>query len=137
MRMFCLSPTDVTTETIWSDMEPLLSRFAAATGEASPDQIRNGVAQEMLQLWGLQDAERVRAVTITELSDTPRGLLCTIRIAASDDSVPPPIQERMLDTIANWAREKGCVALRIVGRKGWLKRFPQFKQTAIVMEWAF
>lgn len=136
MRMFCLSPTDITTETIWSDMEPLLSRFAAATGETWPEQIREGVAQELLQLWGLQDAERVRAVTVTELSDTPRGLLCTIRVAATDDSVPAPIQERLLDAIGAWAREKGCVALRIVGRKGWLRRFPRFKQTAVVMECA-
>ena len=135
MRMFCLSATDVTTETIWSDMEPLLSRFAAKRGETSPDQIRTGVAQEMLQLWGLQDSERVRGVVVTELSDTPRGLLCTLRIAASDDSVPRPLQERLLDSIAEWAREKGCVAMRIVGRKGWLRRFPRFRQTAVVMEW--
>ena len=136
MRMFCLSSTDVSTETIWGDVKELFARFSRATGETSPEQVRRGAIEETLQIWGLQDAERVRGVVVTELSDTPRGLLCTIRIAASDDSVPIPIQERLLDAVADWAREKGCIALRIVGRKGWLRRFPRFKQTAVVMECA-
>jgi len=134
MRMFCLSPTDVTTDTIWGDIEPLFERFACKTGEISPEQIRKGAVESGLQIWGLQDAERVHAVAVTEISDTPRGLVCTIRVACGEAT--RGIQERLLEAIGHWAREMNCVTVKIVGRKGWLRRFPRFKQTAIVMEWA-
>jgi hypothetical protein len=86
-----------------------------------------------MQIWGLQDPEAVRAVAVTELNDTPRGLLCTVRVGCGKAS--KPMQERLLDAIGSWAREMDCYKVRIVGRRGWLKRFPRFKQTAVVMEW--
>jgi hypothetical protein len=131
--MFCLSPLDVTTETIWGDIEELFRRFAAKTGEISPEQVRQAAADSQLQIWGLQDAERVHAVAVTEISDTPRGYLCTVRIACGQ--APKALQERLLDSIGAWAREMNCFGVRIVGRRGWLRRFPRFKQTAVVMEW--
>ena len=133
MRMFCLSPADVSTDTIWGDIEELFKRFAAKTGEISPEQVRKGAQDSNLQIWGLQDAKTVHAVAVTEISDTPRGYLCTVRIACG--AAPKGIQERLLDSIGNWSKEMGCVAVRIVGRRGWLRRFPRFKQTSVVMEW--
>jgi hypothetical protein len=131
--MFCLSAMDATTDTIWEDVRPLFERFARVTGEISPEQVRKGAADSNMQVWGLQDAESVQAVAVTEISDTPRGYLCVVRIACGE--TPKPMQERLLDAIGAWAREMGCYAVRIVGRRGWLKRFPQLKQTAVVMEW--
>ena len=132
--MFCLSSADVMADSIWDDIAPLFQRFAVKTGEISPEQIRKGAADSNLQIWGLQDADEVHAVAVTEVSDTPRGYLCTVRIACG--TAPKGFQERLLDAIGQWAREMGCVAVRIVGRRGWLRRFRRFKQTAVVMEWA-
>lgn len=132
MRMFCLSASDVMTDTIWGDVLPFFEHFAERTGEISPDQVRQGAANSDLQVWGLQDSERVHAVAVTEISATPRGHICTIRVAAGH--APRPIQERLLDSITSWAKEIGCVTVRIVGRRGWMRRFPRFRQTAVVME---
>lgn len=133
MRMFCLSPMDVTTDTIWEDMREHFERFARATGEISPDQVRHGAANSELQIWGFQDAEQVRAVAVTELSETPRGIICTIRVGCGD--VPKALQQRLVEEIGKWARQLNCVKVRIAGRRGWLRRLPQFKPVAIVMEW--
>ena len=134
MRMFCLSPMDVSTDTIWGDVRALFERFSEATGEISAEQVRKGAMDSNLQIWGLQDAEKVHYVAVTEISETPRGLICTVRVACGES--PKPYQERLLDSIGQWAREMGCVAVRIVGRRGWLRRFRRFRPTAIVMEWA-
>jgi len=131
--MFCLSPLDVTTDTIWEDIREHFERFARKTGEITPEQVRQGAADSRFQVWGLQDAERVHAVAVTEISETAAGRLCTVRIACG--GAPVPIQERLLDEIGRWAMQMQCHAMRIVGRRGWLRRFPRFKQTAVVMEW--
>ena len=134
MRMFCLSASDVMTETIWEDIRGHLERFARKTGEITPEQVRKGAADSNLQVWGLQDAEAVHGVVVTEVSETAAGLICTVRIACGGARVA--MQERLLNAIGEWAREIGCHAVKIVGRRGWLRRFPRFKQTAVVMEWA-
>jgi len=121
------------TDAIWRDIQPFFQRFAQKTGEATPEHLRQGGADSNLQVWGLQDDKRVHAVTVTEVSETAKAPVCTVRIAYG--SAPRAMQEKLLDAMGAWAREIGCRKVRIVGRKGWLKRFPRFKQTAVVMEW--
>lgn len=133
MRIFCLSALDVTTDTIWEDVREHFERFCRKTGEISPEQVRRGAINSELQIWGLQDAECVHGIVVTEVSESPVGHLCTIRIACGD--APVPMQERLLDEVGKWASSIGCYAVRIVGRKGWLKRFPRFHQTAVVADW--
>jgi len=132
--MFCLSAADCTTETIWSDLLPCLERFERVTGEVCADQVREAAISEAMQVWGLQDAECVRLVAVTEIAKTPRGLVCTVRVATG--SASRAHQERLLDEIGRWARSLGCRCVRLVGRKGWLRRFPRLKQVGVVMEWA-
>ena len=134
MRMFCLSAADCALETIWADVAPLFERFERATGEISAEQVRSGAQAEQLQVWGLQDADGVHLVVLTEIATTPKGLVCTIRAAIGEARVG--LQARLLGEIGAWARALGCVCVRLVGRKGWLRRFRRFRQTAVVMEWA-
>ena len=134
MRMFCLSASDVKTETIWNDVREHFERFADERGEITPDQIRESAASSHAQIWGLQDSETVHAVVVTEIKRTAKGLRCEIWVAHG--GAPVPVQERLLDEIGKWAREAGCYAVRIIGRKGWMRRFPRFKPVpTTVMEW--
>lgn len=134
MRIFCLSALDATSDTIWGDVREHFERFAALRGEATPEQVRKAAADSNVQIWGLQDAEEVHAVVVTEVKETAKGHSCDIWIAHG--GAPVPIQERLLDEIGAWAREINCYRVRLIGRKGWMRRFPRFKQTAVVMEWA-
>ncbi len=133
MRMFALSAAAIATETVWDDVRELLERFERKTGEISAAQVREGAAKEHLQVWGLQDAERVHFLAVTELASTPKGPLCTVRLAVGSARVA--MQERLLDAIGAWARECGCRRVRLVGRPGWLRRFRRLRQVAVVMEW--
>lgn len=134
MRIFCLSASDVTTETIWEDVREHFERFAAIRGEATPAQVRQAAADSSAQIWGLQDAEEVHAVVVTELKATAKGIRCDIWIAHG--GAPIPIQERLLDEIGRWAKEIGCYAVRVMGRKGWKRRFPRFREVGVILEWS-
>ena len=131
MRLFVLNGDQV--ESTWNDYRHLFEQFERATGEMTAEQVKAGAIDSTLQIWGLQDSEKVHGVVATEVIQTARGLICCIRAACG--SAPRALQARLLDEIGRWARGTGCEAVRLVGRKGWLKRFPLFKQTGVVAEW--
>lgn len=128
MRMFCLSADEI--DTCWNDFAPLLERLAKR-GDFSPTHAREAAKASKQQIWGLQDAERVHGIAITEILATPSGLLCLIVGAAG--SAPKPLQVRLHDEIAKWAKEIGCVRMRLQGRRGWLRQL-KYTQTGIVGE---
>jgi len=127
-----MSVADV--EQSWDDISELFYRFARATGETSPEQIKHGALDSKLQIWGLQDTEAIRFVIVTEIIETAVDHTCVIRVACGE--VYRGIQERLVDEIGRWAKQIGCSRVRFVGRRGWLRRYPRFKPKAVVGEWS-
>lgn len=132
LRLFALDASQVS-ET-WEDYAHLFERFERKFGDISASQICDAARLGTMQLWGLQDEDEVHAVVATEICRTAGAPLCVIRIACGGARVP--MQERLLDEIGKWAsHEQGCERVRIYGRRGWLRRFPRFKQTGVIAEW--
>lgn len=129
--MFALDASQI--EATWKDYCHLFERFERTTGEMSAAQVKQAALDSTLQIWGLQDSEKVHGVVATEVAEAPRGLVCTIRVACG--TAPIGFQKRLLSEIGKWAKDTDCVAVRLVGRKGWLRRFPFFRATAVVAEW--
>ena len=119
--------------THWTDFSPYLARFEIHTRETSLEQFRQALLAEKQQLWGLQDERGVHLVCVTEILDTPRGKVCHIQAAAG--KAPHRELRQLFERIRDWAREIGCVLLRIVGRKGWRKLL-SLRETGSVMECA-
>ena len=132
MRVFCLKAEEI--ESCWQDFIVLLQRFEACCRDLTADQIVRGVRLSTMQLFGLQDAERVHAFLTTEIHETAQGKVCVL--VAACGSAPEADKRALLEFVEGWAREVGCVALRIVGRKGWLRWDRRFKRTGIVAEMA-
>lgn len=130
MRIFALSPEQV--EHVWPDFEPLMQKMEAV-GDLGAQTIRKNAADGLLQIFGIQDDEQVRGVALTEVMETPSGLI--LGIIGAVGAARGPLQERLLDEIGKWGASIGCRAVRIHGRKGWVRRFPRFKPTGIVAEW--
>ena len=131
MRMFSIAPHEV--DAVWGDFAHHFERFERVAKDIKAEQIREAAKAERLQIWGLQDAEEVHGVAGTEILDTAEGLVCVVRVACG--TAPKALQERLLDEIGKWARELGCVKVRYIGRRGWLRWFPRFRQTGVVAEW--
>jgi hypothetical protein len=127
--MFSLSAQDV--ETSWDDFGPLLTRLSGC--DLTSEQIKTNLLASRQQCWGLQDVERIHGICITEIIQTSRGLVCLI-VGACGQDIPKPLMERLHDEIGTWAKGLGCVAMRIHGRKGWLRWDRRYRQTGVVAE---
>lgn len=137
MRVFCLAPGDI--ETCWGDFAVILQQLEHACQNMTADQVCAAVKNSTAQLWGLQDEERVHAIVVTEMQHTARGQVCVIVSAYGS---PPTSDKRavidglhdVVAAIEEWAREAGCVAMRVIGRKGWRRWDRRFQKTAEVLE---
>lgn len=131
MRLFALTAAE--SQLYWDDYSHHLERLEHERGGRTAKQIKDAAGKEMMQVWGLQDADEVHGIAVTEIIETASGRVCCI--CAACGTVRKPMQERLLDEIGKWAAEIGCVKVEIQGRKGWLRYFPRFKQTGIVAAW--
>lgn len=131
MHVFSLAADQI--ESAWDAMAPLLAIYEKRCQDLSPEQIRRAALESKQQIFGLQDeACRIHGLVVTEIQVTSRGLTCVL--VAACGTAKPEYKREILDRIREWAKELGCVTLRIQGRKGWLRWDRRFKQTGITME---
>ncbi len=103
---------------VWADVKPFIQRVVDKGSDKTTQQIHDGLKEKRYQLWIAWD-EEIRACCITEtIFYEPDGLLCTIVMCAGNN-----INRwiRHIETIEDWAKDKGCFAIEIVGRDGWKK----------------
>lgn len=103
-------------------LDRVLARFPGTTTDAVVRQVLDGEAQ-------LFDAGP-GSVIVTQLRDEPTGLICCIWLAAGELA---PLLAKHEEVLA-WARAQGCDRMRIVGRRGWLRTLPAYKEVGVVME---
>lgn len=109
-------------ETVWPLAEPHLKRaMRFADGEFTLDEAQEAVRQGRFQLWLAWDAPQGRALGagVTEIFDYPRKRVCFLVLWASD--APRAAWLDGLDAVERWAKEQGCAAMRLLGRKGWAR----------------
>jgi hypothetical protein len=82
-------------------------------------------------VWGYQDNGAIRGVCITQIYQHLRGKYCAVFVAVGDLM---PILHDGLALIEDWARGLDCAAIEIIGRKGWLRVLPEYRERAVVLE---
>ncbi len=78
-------------------------------------------------LWIVIDQSKITAACVTSLV----GDACEI-VATSGTGVNNWVH--LIEGIEKYARAEGQVRVRIIGRKGWARLLPDYKQTAVVLE---
>lgn len=116
----------------WEYARKHIERFADETLLASPEDILADLKDGSKQLWLVEVSAQVVATAVTQVYETRKGRICCIWAACG--TVGLKALEPAFNEIEKWAREIGCAALEIKGRKGWARVLPNFKQTAIVLE---
>jgi hypothetical protein len=115
----------------WPHIEPLLAEFTEKTCLITPADVLKQATQGEVQLWAYHDGE-FRAVVATRIYTNAVGRVCQLYICIGHD-VSELLEGGYLQ-IERWARDIGCYAMEIVGRKGWLRALPGFAEKAVVME---
>jgi hypothetical protein len=82
-------------------------------------------------LWLAWDGTRIQAAAVTELHATEWRKVCVL-VACGGAGVNRWIA--LLDGIEAYARAAGCAAVRIMGRKGWMRLLGDYRVKRIVLE---
>jgi hypothetical protein len=129
VSVFCLGADEC--EALWPRYAHHLERLEAHGLMRAVD-VRNDLVSASKQLWGWQEGDRILGVAITCITQTPRGPMCELCAAVGTESVTGQI-EAIVDEIERWAKALGCTRLRLMGRRGWKRRF-KWRETGIVLE---
>ncbi len=79
-------------------------------------------------LWlAVADGEKIRAAGITSLAGDACEIIAVGGVGHKD-------WIRFIEGIEKYARAEGQKRVRIIGRKGWARLLPAYKQTAVVLE---
>lgn len=114
----------------WPHIEPLIAR-AAEYGWNTTDEVLALIEQSQAQCWLALDEGRLIGTWITKIEQSGKGRFCLVWLAAGErvNEWIPLVREYT----EPWARENGCKEMQIIGRKGWVKKLPDYKWTAIVL----
>lgn len=78
------------------------------------------------------EAGHVYGVVVTQVYPTMRGDICCIWGACG--TAPKSVILEVYAHIEAWARNLGCFALEIHGRRGWERMLKGFTKTAVILE---
>jgi hypothetical protein len=104
--------------------------------------VEAGVLAGDALLWLAWDGTRIQAAAVTELHATEWRKVCVIVAcgsafalrAAADRGAGMRAWIPLLDGIEAYARAAGCAAVRIMGRKGWMRLLGDYRVKRIVLE---
>lgn len=129
MHLVCVPPADALRA--FNVVEGLLRPAFAKTGLGSVADLRNALATGRSLLWLGWSGEAIEVAATTSIEHHDAGTVCVISACGGRH------QGRwlhLIDAIEFYAAEEGCRALRIYGRKGWLRLLPDLKPIAIVAD---
>lgn len=127
--LVCVDPARI--GDLWPHVAPLLRSAFMKTGFALFSDLERDVFNGSALVWLAWNGESIEAAAATALIPTDAGLVCAVLACGGKDMarwLP------LLDQIEQWAKIEGCVRSRIVGRKGWLKALPAYREKHVVIE---
>jgi hypothetical protein len=128
-QLLCIDPQQVAqfwpyaASLIKSAMEKgRLSDFAA---------VERDVLAERALLWLAWNGETSKAAAVTELGVANGEKFCTIVACGGHDRGQ---WLHLIEGLEAYGKAEGCAAIRIYGRRGWLKLLPEYRTTRVLLE---
>jgi len=121
--VFAVKPCDVSAT--WANVVDFFKPIFATSRTHEPNDVRDILLTQKAQLWvqwNITEA-KIEAAFVTEFIGYPMGVWIRLWLggAAHDAKVDYQAVERAL---TNFARQNSCRGFEIVGRHGWLRKFP-------------
>jgi hypothetical protein len=116
---------------VWPQAEPML-RAAIARGRISDfASVRDRVFDGAALLWIVCNGQQIEAAALTELQAIGAETFCTIVACGGRRS---RAWIGLIARLEDYAKAEACRAMRLYGRRGWLRVLPDYRQIAIVAE---
>lgn len=81
-------------------------------------------------LWIIWDGNAISAAAVSQIIKVPKGKICQV-IACGGTAESWPVA---IVPIEDYGRAEGCVRMRIQGRQGWARVFPDYKTEWVSMK---
>lgn len=109
---------------VWPLVSHWIENAVGKCGDWTEETIRAELDRGECLLWILWDGQ-ARAACVTKLVIVPkRGKICTIVACGGDQVIPWSVA---FTPIEKYAKYSGCVSMRIEGRPGWKRVFPDYE----------
>lgn len=129
-KIFQVSTENI--ERLWPQLEPLLRRSLRGNDDViGTDDLRDLLLTEKAQLW-VQWGERLEAIIATDIVTYPRGQWLRLFAAATVDGFALD-DESFEDVLTQFRDVNDCRGFEVIGRMGWLRRFPEARFVGAVM----
>jgi hypothetical protein len=113
--------------TIWPKVEHWVRAAMERGGLGLFDDVKEDVLNGDALAWLVWDEPNLVGVVITQITED----VCCI-VACGGDGILSRLP--LLKTIEQYAIAEGCARMRIMGRKGWLRALPDYREHRIVLE---
>lgn len=120
-RTLCVSPDEI--DRVLPLVTDMLTAAVEKCGDWTLREVCYALQGAQALLWIVWDGEKLSAAAVSQLIAVPKGKICqVIACGGASESWPEAIQP-----IEQYAKAEGCVSMRIRGRPGWSRVFPDYK----------
>jgi len=124
----CVPPDRI--NEVWPHVAGWLSNAVGKCGDWTLKGIRAALDKEQAMLWIVWDG-KLHAAGVTQLIVIPKGKICQVVACGGDQIIPWDIAFAPVEA---YAKEQGCVAMRIEGRPGWKRIFADYTLDWVCLE---
>lgn len=115
---------------LWPQAEPLIRRgLQHVLSRYDPEDVKESVRNGWRQLWLL--VPDMACVWVTQIDTYPRSKVLHIFLIAGR---MPPDWKQVLFHVEQWGKAQGCQSVELKGRKGWVRRLPDYQVPRVFMQ---
>jgi len=94
-------------------------------------EVERGVLAGRALLWIAWNGEKIKAAAVTELGIPNGEKFCTVVACGGSERGQ---WLHLLAQLEAYGKAEGCAAMRIYGRRGWLKLLPDYRPARVLLE---
>lgn len=116
---------------IWNEVTPYIEKVLNKTNLwYSIEDIYASLSKAKMQLWTSFEGTQLKSICITQILIHPKHKSLEIILHAGDNKHG----HQFLKPIEEWAKSQGCDKVFLKGRKGWIKRMPDYRLESVTLE---
>ena len=129
MELICVPPDTV--HKVWPQVRNLIYAAMKRGGISSFKPVEDSVLSGRALIWLAWDGVKVHAAAVTELHQTEWRKDCVIVACGGsgmDEWLP------LIEGIEKFARAESCVAVHLIGRRGWERKLKDYRAKRVMLE---